>query len=48
MLNAPFDYTGKMMSGRERFQENTVQTDWLRPLGKGHINNDGMVGGFSE
>ena len=36
MLNAPFAYTGKMMTDKERFKEYTFQIDWLRPLGKGH------------
>ena len=34
--NAPFTYTGKMMTDSEQFLEHTFQIDWLRPLGKGH------------
>ena len=36
MVNAPFAYTGSLMTVRERFTEHTFQFDWLRPLGKGH------------
>lgn len=36
IVNAPFSYSGIMMTERERFTEHTFQADWLRPLGKGH------------
>jgi hypothetical protein len=36
MVNAPFAYTGSLLTERERFTEHTFQADWLRPLGKGH------------
>ena len=36
IVNAPFPYSGIMMTERERFTEHTFQADWLRPLGKGH------------
>ncbi len=36
LVNAPFRYTGSLQTERERFTEHTFQTDWLRPLGKGH------------
>ena len=36
IVNAPFKYTGSLQTERERFTEHTFQTDWLRPLGKGH------------
>ena len=36
LVNAPFSYTGRLLTERERFTEHTFQVDWLRPLGKGH------------
>ena len=36
LVNAPFLYTGRLLTERERFTEHTFQVDWLRPLGKGH------------
>ena len=36
LVNAPFPYTGSLMTEREQFTEHTLQADWLRPLGKGH------------
>ena len=36
LVNAPFPYTGSLLTEREQFTEHTLQADWLRPLGKGH------------
>ncbi|MBR1547280.1 MAG: TonB-dependent receptor [Prevotella sp.] len=36
MHDVPFDYTGFLLSTRERFTEHTLQADYIRPLWKGH------------
>ena len=36
LQNAPFDYTGMLNDSHERFTEHTFQTDYVRPIAKGH------------